>query len=91
MNFDSADKLTCIVRQVDTAPPAKDLGMKFMVRISNYLKKSVIRYRFVFLLQHPDKSGASVLAPGISMAPRAGNKRKNSESGKVDDLPMLER
>ena len=29
---DALDKLTCLVRSVDTAPPSKDIGIKFMVR-----------------------------------------------------------
>ena len=93
--FDAADKLTCLVRKMDTAPPPKDLGMKFMVSGFcgvSFGHENHLGTKFNDLsLQVPDKSGASVLAPGVSMAPRQSQKRKNSESGKVDDLPMLER
>ncbi len=46
------------------------------------------------LLQNPEKSGATVLAPGATMLAKAslsGGQKRKAEGGKMDQLPMLDR
>ena len=76
MEYEKLDKLTCLVRQPKGASAAAPAKEQEGVTLV------------------ADKSKSQVLVPGASMTPSVsatGTKRKHSNHGKVEELPMLER